>query len=127
MPMTDFLGNAILDHLRGGTVYTPPASMWVKLHTGDPGQGTANAAGETTRRQAIFANAASGREVTNTTALAWTAMAQAEDITWASIWDASTDGNCLWTIPLGTIVHAVAGGTYTVAVGQLRLAFVACP
>jgi hypothetical protein len=48
---TTTLANKILDHLRGGTAWTQPAGIFVKLHTADPGAAgaTAAAAGSTTR------------------------------------------------------------------------------
>jgi hypothetical protein len=48
---TTTLANKILDHLRGGTAWTQPAGIYVKLHTADPGAAgaTAAAAGSTTR------------------------------------------------------------------------------
>lgn len=58
--------NSMLNALARNVTWTQPAAFWVKLHTGDPGSaGTANAAGNTTRKQATF-GAASGGSLTTT-------------------------------------------------------------
>ncbi|MBF6371094.1 hypothetical protein IU469_36175, partial [Nocardia puris] len=50
------LANTILDHLRGGSAWTQPSGLYVKLHVGDPGStGASNASAVTTRAQATFA------------------------------------------------------------------------
>lgn len=47
--------NKMLDAWAGRTAYTANAAVYVKLHIGDPGAaGTANAAANTTRQQAVF-------------------------------------------------------------------------
>ncbi len=86
--------HAILNVLRG-TTYTAPASVWLKLHTGDPGAaGTANASAETTRKQLTFAAPSAGSSAAS--AVSWTAWsAGAETISFFSIWDASTSGTFL--------------------------------
>jgi hypothetical protein len=97
------LANAILNHLRGGTTWTAPAGLYVKLHTGDPGSAGANnaAAGSTTRVQATFGTAASGGSISMTgTAPSWTNGGTSETISYISVWDASTAGNFLFSAAL---------------------------
>lgn len=86
--------HAVLNVLRG-TNYTAPASVWLKLHTGDPGAaGTANASAEATRKQVTFAAPSAGAAVA--AAVSWTGWsAGPETITHVSLWDASTGGNFL--------------------------------
>lgn len=94
------------------------AYPWIKLHTGAPGAaGTANAATETTRKQATWA-AASGGSVANSNALTWTNIAGSEDATHFSAWSASSAGTFGFS---GTITANpyTAGDTYTVAIAAL--------
>lgn len=116
------LANKILDHLRGGTAWTQPAGLYVKLHKGDPGSaGTANPSAVTTRDDATFAAASSGKILLTGTVPSF-AMTATEVITHVSIWDASTAGNFLWSAQL-TVSKAVVSGD-TVLVNSLTLAFV---
>lgn len=111
--------NSILNLMFRGTAWTPPAAVWVKLHTGDPGAaGTANAATETTRKQGTFATNASGGSISNTAALSWTAVAGSEDYTHFSLWDASTGGTFLLS---GTVTAnpLTAGDNFDAAIGAL--------
>lgn len=98
------------------------AYPWVKLHVGAPGSaGTANAAAETTRKQAAWAAASAGAS-SNTGALTWSAVAGSEDYTHFTLWSASTAGN----FGLSGVITAnpvVAGDTLTVAVGDLDVSF----
>ncbi len=91
---------------------------WIKLHTGAPGAtATANAATETTRKQATWA-AASGGASSNTGQLQWTNVAGTEDYTHFSLWTASSGGTFGFS---GTITaNAVtAGDTFTIAANDL--------
>jgi hypothetical protein len=119
---TTNLANPILNHLRGGTSWTAPSGLYVKLHTGDPGaSATANAATETTRQQATFGDAASGGAISNTSQIQWTTVAASETYSHVSLWDASTGGNFIWSGALASPVAVTAGGTFTIAIGDLDL------
>ena len=94
------------------------AYRWIKLHVGDPGSaGTANAATETTRKQATWASA-SGGSVATSAALAWTSVAGTEDFTHFSAWTASTAGTFGFS---GTVTAnpVTAGDNFTIASGNL--------
>lgn len=98
------------------------AHTWVQLHTGAPGSaGTANAATETTRKQATWTSAASGAAANNG-AITWTSVAGTEDYTHFTLWTASTAGSFGLS---GTITaNAVtAGDTFTLADGDLDITF----
>lgn len=98
------------------------ANVYIKLHTGDPGEdGTSSAATETTRKVVTFAAAASGSMASNADA-AWTNVAGTETISHISLWDNSTAGNCLWTGALTASKSVNAGDTFTIASGSLTLA-----
>lgn len=110
---TTNLVNKILDHLRGGTAWTQPSGLYVKLHTGDPGSaGTANASAVTTRSQATFSAAASGAIALTGTNPSF-AMTTTETISHISVWDASTSGNFLFSAALSASKNVVNGDTLT--------------
>lgn len=116
------VANSLLDALLRATSYAGPATIYMKLHVGDPGSaGTANPAAETTRKAATF-GAASGGVASNTGALTWTSVAGSEDFTHFSLWDAASSGNFLGS---GTIVaNAVTvGDTFTIDVGAATVTF----
>jgi len=124
MSISNYAENKLLDALvnastTGGGL--PTADPWVKLHIGDPGEdGTANAATETTRKQASFAAASGGSASTNAD-VSWTNVAATETYSHVSMWDASTAGNCLGTGAL-TVSKAVnVGDTFTIASGSLTV------
>ncbi|MES9522461.1 phage tail fiber protein [Streptomyces capoamus] len=105
--------NTALDNQ--GTAYP-----WIKLHVGDPGgAGTANAAVETTRKQATWGSASSASKAT-TADLVWANVAGSERYTHFSLWTASTAGTFGGS---GTVTaNAVtAGDTFTIPSGSLTL------
>jgi hypothetical protein len=97
---TTTLANKILDHLRGGTAWTQPAGIYVKLHTADPGAAGATAAsvGSTTRSQATFSAASGGAIALTGTSPSWTNGGTSETLTHISVWDASTNTFTLTTL-----------------------------
>lgn len=118
--LSDFLEPKILDLVFNATAYSGQATVYIKLHTGDPGDaGTANAATNTTRDTVTF-GAASGGTISNDNLLEWTSVPASEDYTHFSLWDDPTAGNCLWT---GTITaNAVTtGDTFQIASGDLDI------
>lgn len=120
MSISNYLETVLLDLVFNATAYSGQSTAYMQLHIGDPGEaGTANVAAETTRKAVTFGAAASGA-ISNDAQIQWTNVAGTEDYTHFSLWDASTNGNCLW---VGTVTaNAVtAGDTFTVAVGDLDL------
>lgn len=112
------IANAALNALCRNVAWTQPAAFYVKLHTGDPGAaGTANAAGNTTRKQATFA-AASGGSVTTSADLAWTNVPNAETYSHVSFWDASSAGNFLGSDALDVARTVAIGDNFTIPTGS---------
>lgn len=108
------LANKILDHIRGGTAFTQPAGLFIKLHLGDPGAaGTSNPAALTTRQAVSFAAAAAGAMALSNSP-AFTASA-AETWSHFSVWDHVSAGNFLFSGALGTSRLVAIGdiGTFT--------------
>lgn len=91
------------------TNYTAPASVWLQLHTGDPGaNGTANASAETTRMEVTFAAPSAGSMTA--TAVSWTDWdAGSETVSHVSLWGASSGGTFLQSGAL-TASKAVGDG-----------------
>lgn len=114
--------NSMLNALARNVTWTQPAAFWVKLHTGDPGSaGTANAAGNTTRKQATF-GAASGGSLTTTGDLAWTSVGTAETYSHVSFWDASSAGTFLGSDDLAVARTVAVGDNFTIPTGSLTIA-----
>lgn len=116
------IANAALNALCRNVAWTQPAAFYVKLHTGDPGSaGTANAAGNTTRKLAAF-GAASAGSLTTSGDLAWTAVGTAETYSHVSFWDAVTGGNFLGSDALDVARTVAIGDNFTIAAGSLTVA-----
>jgi len=121
MSISNYAENKILEHTTGKTAWTMPTNVYVKLHTGDPGEAaTSNAASETTRKAASWAAASSGSIATDAT-LEWTNVAATETYTHWSLWDASTSGNALWTGALSSSAAVTAGDTFQITTLTLSL------
>lgn len=94
--MTNYLEDNLVDHALGTAAFTMPTAVFVKLHTGDPGEdATANASAETLRIEATF-GASSGGVAALASDLTWSGWDSGnETISHISIWDAVTAGNPL--------------------------------
>jgi hypothetical protein len=113
--LADYAENAILD----GTAM--PATLYVQLHIGAPGEaGTANVATETTRKS-MTRTAGSGGVSTNVEAQTWTSYPAAETVSHITIWSASSAGNCWWQGALTASQTLAIGNTLTIAIGSISL------
>lgn len=126
MSISNFLEESWLKTLRGGgngVSYTAPANVYVKLHTGDPGEdGTASPAIETTRKAVTFAAPVNpGGTMDSNSDLTWTNVAGSETYSHVSLWDASTAGNCLFSGALASSKVVTAGDTFQLPSGQVEL------
>lgn len=121
MSISNYAENKILDHLTGTTSWTAPSAVYIKLHTGDPGEdGTSNAATETTREEATFSAASSGSIATDAT-VEWTNVSTSETYSHWSAWDNASAGNCLWTGSLSSSASVTAGDTFQITSLTLTL------
>lgn len=84
--------NALLNVLEG-TAPTTYSTVYIGLHTGDPGSaGTSNvSAGSSTRESATFGSASAG-VINLSSEPSWTNSGTSETITDLSIWSAATSG-----------------------------------
>lgn len=113
--VSSYLANAV-----GNATSFSVATVYVKLHVGDPGaNGTSNAATETTRKAASFAAASSG-SIASDAAITWTNIAGSQDATHFTAWDNISAGNFLFS---GTITANAytAGDTFTISSGALTV------
>ncbi len=126
MTMSNYLEDAVANALRGGgsgTSFTAPATVYTKLHTGDPGEaGTSNAAGNTTRQATTF-GASSGGVITSNADITWTSVSTTETYSYVSLWDNSSAGNCLGSGALTTPKAVNSGDTFTISSGSLSYTF----
>lgn len=114
------LANKVLDGIGRTGSFPTAGTLYVKLHTGDPGASAAsNASAVTTRSAATFSAAATGSMALSNTP-SWS-MTSTETISHISLWDASTSGNFLWSGAL-TASKAVINGD-TLNLTSLTLAF----
>jgi hypothetical protein len=117
--VSSYLANAWLDAVGNNTSFAV-ATVYVKLHVGDPGaNGTSNAATETTRKAASFAAASTG-SIASDAAITWTNIAGSQDATHFTAWDNVSAGNFLFS---GTITANAytAGDTFTISSGALTV------
>lgn len=109
--VTATTANAWLNTWRN-TAASAVATVFVKLHTGDPGSaGTSNASGVTTRNQVTW-SAASGGSMALSSLSAYS-MTGTETITHISFWDASTSGTFLGSAALSSSKSVANGDTLT--------------
>lgn len=121
MSIANFLETTLLDLVFNGTSYAGQSTVYVKLHTGDPGEAcTGNAAGETTRKAATFAAASAGA-IANDADITWTNVSTSETISHISVWDAVSSGNALWYGALAASKPVTAGDTLVIASGALTV------
>ena len=118
--ISTYLANKLLDHAFRNTTYTPPATIYMKMHTGDPGAaGTANSSANTTRIATTFAAAASG-SIRLSTTYEHTLNAT-ETIAGASFWDASTGGNFLYSVAASVSKGGVSGDVIRVSINIIGM------
>jgi len=109
--------NAWLNVLRGtsAATFTGITTLFVQLHTGDPGaSGTANVSSTTTRQALNYAAASAGSQaITGTTQ--WTAWAgtNGEVVTHISVWGASSAGTFYYSVALTASKTVNTGDTLT--------------
>lgn len=97
--------NAMLNVLRGtsAATFTAVTTLFVQLHTGDPGaSGTANVSSVTTRPALNFGAAAAGSQAAIATLPSWATWAgtNGEVVTHISVWGASSGGTFYYSVTL---------------------------
>lgn len=88
---------------------------YIKLHKGAPtDDGTAEAAGETTRKEVTWGAITEGNpsSITSSNTPEWTAVSTEETYKYISIWSAATEGTCLGSGALEAEKSVKAGDTF---------------
>lgn len=127
MSKSNYLEDAILDHILGGGDFTRPATVYVSLHSADPGEtGASELSGNGYARVAVTNNAtnwpaASGGAKSNGAAIAFAAASGTDwvEATHFGIWDALTVGNPLYLGALTTPKTVQVGDTASFGIGEL--------
>ena len=118
----DYLEDELNDHYLGTGAFTSPTQVYIKLHTGAPGEaGTANAAGETTRVAANW-SASSGGTASLSANVSWTNVSTTETISHVSLWDNLTAGNHLANAAVSPTVALTAGDDFDLTQCDMALA-----
>ncbi len=123
--LSNYLENALVDHVLGGTAYTQPTNLYVALHTAAPTEtcATGEVSGNGYARQLTTFGAASGGSASNNSAESWTASGgNWGTITHFSIWDAASAGNCIAYDALTTSRVVNDGDTLNLATTALTFA-----
>lgn len=121
--MSTYFANQVINHMLRNQAFTPPSTIYVSLHTADPGDNGANeVSGGGYARQAVTLAAAANKATSNTTVIEFTNM-PAVTITHCAIWDASTGGNVLMYGALTQSKTVNAGDTVRFNVGDLDITF----
>ncbi len=125
---SDYLENAMLDHILGGGDYTRPATVYIALFTTSPvdaGTGGTEVAGNNYSRVSVTNNntnwpaASAGAKSNGTTITFPTASGSWGTINTFGIYDASTSGNLLYYGSLATAQVITNGNTLTFSAGNL--------
>ncbi|KNB67103.1 gp34 protein [Mycobacteroides abscessus subsp. massiliense] len=115
-----YLANKILDHICRNVAYTPPATVYAKMHTGDPGaNGTANASSVATRYPCAF-NAAAAGSISQSNTPEHT-LGATETIAGVSFWDHPTAGNFLWSSQAAATKSGASGDIIRINTDTLTL------
>lgn len=108
------LASGWLNTLRGGgngVTFTAPATMFVELHTADPGAaGTTSVAAVTTRSAATFNASTTGSALSLSNTPTWS-MTTTETISHIAVWSASTAGTFYFSAALSVSKSVNNGDT----------------
>lgn len=119
---SDYLENALLNHVLRATALTSPTTVYVALFTANTGletnAPTAEVSGGSYARKAVTFTAPSAGATANSADVSFTNM-PAVTVTNVAIMDAATLGNVLFHGALGASKTLNAGDTFTIATGDL--------
>lgn len=119
MAFTTTVANNILNKILRNTDFTPASTLYLSLHTADPGDtGTSEVTGGSYGRQVVTFNAAASKTTSNTSAVTFTGM-PATTVTHIGIWSASTSGTFWWGGSLTASRTTAAGDSFQFAAGDI--------
>lgn len=124
MSATDYLENALLDHVLGTVEFTMPTQLYLALFTAAPGEagGGTEVAGSGYGREAIDFAAAAAGVAANSALITFTASGGdwGTVSSWA-LFDAETSGNMLFYGSLSISRTVLDGDSLTVAIGAITV------
>lgn len=129
---SNYLENAVLEHLFGGSAYTAPSTLYIALFTADDGLESGTITSEVSTSGTSYARVAidpstdmgtaSAGSISNTAELLFTeATASWGTVTHAAIMDASTAGNVLVHGSLTSSKTVGSGDVARYAVGEFTI------
>jgi hypothetical protein len=126
MSFTNYLEDAVLDHVFGGNAYSAPSTLYVGLFTAAPsdtGGGTEVSGGGYARQTATFTvSGTDPTEATNSAAIDYpTATADLGTITHVGVFDALTSGNLLAYAAVSTSKTINTGDVLRIPAGDLDI------
>lgn len=126
--LSAYLADALINAVLRNTAYTSPSTVYLSLHTADPGDtGTSEVSGGSYARQPIAWNVAANGAVRNTAAVTFpTATAGWGSVLYFGVWDVVSAGNLLFygSLPVssaGSYASVLSGETYLIHAGALQL------
>jgi hypothetical protein len=118
--------NAWLNVLRGtsAATFTGVTTLFVQLHTADPGSAGTTAVSSVTTRPALNYSAASGGSQTSTGTPSWATWAgtNGEVVTHVSVWSASSAGTFYYSVALAASKTVNTGDTLNLTAVTVSIA-----
>lgn len=121
---SQYLNNAWLNTIKStGTSYNVAGSIYVQLHTANPGSAGTTSVSSTTTRQTITFTAATTGVLNSSSSPSWTNWAgtNGEVVSHVSFWDAVSAGNFLWSAQLSASKTINTGDTFTLSSASLTI------
>ena len=123
MSFSNYLETKVLEHVFGGTAYTPASTLYLTLYTADPsdtGGGTEVSGGGYARQSVTFT--VSGNNASNSAAVEYpTATASYGTVVAVGVFDASSSGNLLAYAGLTTDKAIDTGDVFRIPAGDLDI------
>lgn len=129
MSASNYLENKVLDHVLGGSDYTRSATVYVSLHTGDPGETGASEVASSnnysrlsvTNNGTNWPSASGGSKSNGATFTMPTPSGSWGTVTHFGIWDAASSGNFLFGGALGSSKAINSGDTVQFASSAITI------
>lgn len=118
--LTEYVVNKIVDHAFRGVTWTPPTTLYLKAHLGNPTDTGLEFPSAVTTRQLATLSVSSGGLTTLTVDVHWTATAR-EAWSHVSVWDDVTAGHCVATIPLVDVINVYSGDVLALPALSLQI------
>lgn len=120
MPLTTTMANAVLNKIFRGVDFTGYGTVYLALHTANPGDaGSSEVTGGSYARAALSLAAAASRSMSNNALVDFVSM-PACTVTHVSLWSAASGGTLLWySLSIGASIVCAAGDTCRMPISAL--------